>query len=223
MGDALVGHDRLDVREVEVDESVFGDEARDAFDAVLQHVVRHLEGVEHAGVDFGDLQQSVVRNDDQGIDVVLQELDAELGVFFSLASFEGERLGDHAYGKRAHGLRSLRDDRRSAGTGAAAHAGGDEHHVAACDDLLERFQALFRGLLTHFGIAARAQALRQFFADLDLRLGSVIVESLAIRVDRDERDALQVGLDHSVYGVAACAAYAYDFNICRRFGRRLKL
>ena len=49
----------------------------------------------------------------------------------ALPAFEAERLGDDADGERAAVARDLRDDRRRAGAGAAAHAGGDEHHVGA--------------------------------------------------------------------------------------------
>ena len=46
-------------------------------------------------------------------------------------AFERERLGDHRDGQDAELLRDLRDHRRRAGAGAAAHAGGQEEHVGA--------------------------------------------------------------------------------------------
>ena len=223
VGDASVAHDGLDVREVQIDESVLGDEAGDAFDAILEDVVRHAERIQHAGVGLRDLQQSVVGNDDERVDVVLQELDAQLRVLFSLAAFEGKGLCNDAHGEGAHGFGSLRDDRCSTRSGAAAHACGDEDHVASGDDLLQIFEALLCGLLSDFGIAACAQTLRQLFADLDLGLGSVVIERLAVGVDCDEGNALQIGFDHAVDRIAAGAADADDFNIGRSFFRLFKL
>ena len=83
-------------------------------------------------------------------------------------AFEGERLGDHRDGERAHLAGQRSDDRRRAGAGSAAEAGGDEHHVGAfqrLDDLVGVFQ---RGLAADFGIGARAQAVGQLDAELDL-------------------------------------------------------
>ena len=57
--------------------------------------------------------------------------EAELGAARALAAFEEERLRHDADGERALFARELRDDGRRAGAGAAAHAGGDEHHVGA--------------------------------------------------------------------------------------------
>ena len=61
----------------------------------------------------------------------LQARDALVGLPAALLALEAERLGDDADGERAAVARDLRDDRRRAGAGAAAHAGGDEHHVGA--------------------------------------------------------------------------------------------
>ena len=68
--------------------------------------------------------------------------DAALGQAHAAAAFEMERLGHDADGQNAHLAGDARDDRRGAGAGAAAHAGGDEHHMGAGEmvaDLLERF------------------------------------------------------------------------------------
>jgi hypothetical protein len=60
-----------------------------------------------------------------------QLLDALQRDLHAAAAFERERLGDHGDGQDAHLLGQLRHHRRGAGAGAAAHAGGDEHHVGA--------------------------------------------------------------------------------------------
>ena len=57
----------------------------------------------------------------------------ELGAARALLALEDEGLGHDADRERAVFARELRDDRRRAGAGAAAHAGGDEHHVGALD------------------------------------------------------------------------------------------
>ena len=57
-----------------------------------------------------------------------------------------ERPGDDADGERAEALGDLGDDRRAAGAGAAALAGGDEHHVGALQHLFDLLAVLLGGL-----------------------------------------------------------------------------
>ena len=66
-----------------------------------------------------------------GVDDLLERLDALLGLAHPLGALELEGLGHDADGQDAEFTRGLRDDRSRAGAGAAAHAGGDEAHVRA--------------------------------------------------------------------------------------------
>ncbi len=108
----------------------------------MQHLVGHAEGLGEGGLLVGDAEQVLVGDDDQGVDVALQLADAGVGQAHAVAALEHEGLGDHADGQDAALARRLGDDRRAAGAGAAAHAGGDEHHVGAVEvlvDLRDRF------------------------------------------------------------------------------------
>ena len=108
---AGAGQDHLHVGEVGVDEARRGDQVGDAGDALQQHLVGHLERVEHAGLLVGDGEQAVVRDDDERVDLLLQPLHAGVGLHRTTAALEAERAGDHADGERAHGARDLGDDR----------------------------------------------------------------------------------------------------------------
>jgi hypothetical protein len=72
--------------------------------------------------------QLLVEDDDQRIDVARKFGDAGFGQALALALVL-ERLGHHGHGQDAQLAGHLGDDRAGTGTGAAAHAGGDEHHV----------------------------------------------------------------------------------------------
>ena len=52
-------------------------------------------------------------------------------------------------------LGDLGDDRRAAGAGAAALAGGDEHHVGALEHLFDLVAVLLGGLAADLGVASR--------------------------------------------------------------------
>ena len=122
-------------------------------------------------------------------------------------------LRDHGNGERAHLAGQRRDDRSGAGAGASAESGGDEDHVGAferLDDLVGIFE---RGLAADFRIRARAEAVRQLHAELQLHGRVRHAQRLQVGVGDDELDALHAGIDHAVDGVAAASAYADHFDL----------
>ena len=106
----------------------------------------------------------------------------------------------------------LRDDRRRAGAGAAAHAAGDEDQVGALDRGRDLVAVLLDRLAADLGPRARAQPRVSLRADLDLDVGLREREGLGVGVHRDELDAAELLLDHAVDGVAAAAADADDLH-----------
>ena len=100
------------------------------------------------------------------------------------------------------------DDRRGAGAGAAAHAGGDEHHVRAREMIADFVDHLLGGGAADIGLRAGAEALGDLHAHLDDALGLRHGERLRVGVGDDEVDALEAGRDHVVDGIAAGAADA---------------
>ena len=103
-------------------------------------------------------------------------------------------------------LARLRDDRRGAGAGAAAHAGGDEHHVGARKVIADLVDHLFGGRAADVRLRAGAEALGDLHAHLDDALGLRERERLRVGIRDDEIAAHQTGRDHVVDGVAAGAA-----------------
>ena len=107
-----------------------------------QDLVGHRERLDHRGALVRDRQQTLVRDDDEGVDLLAQALDALLGLVRAPPALEGERPGDDADRERAEALGRLGDDRGGAGAGAAALAGGDEDHVGALQHLLDLLEVL---------------------------------------------------------------------------------
>ena len=132
--------------------------------------------------------------------------DAVLGDAHPAHAFEVERLGDDADGEDAGLLGAARDHRRGAGAGAAAHAGGDEHHVRALEVIADLVDRLFGRGAPDFRLRAGAEPFGDGHAHLDDALGLGHGERLGVGVGDDEVDALQPARDHVVDGVAAGAA-----------------
>ncbi len=139
-------------------------------------------------------------------------LDALERHLHAATALERERLGDHGHGQDAHFLGQLRHHRRGAGTGAATHAGGDEHHVRALQGVHDPLAVFQRGLAADFRVGAGAQALGDIGAELQLQLGAAVLDRLRIGVGGDELDAVHAGVDHVRHGVAAAAAHAHHLD-----------
>ena len=156
------------------------------------------------------LEQAVVRDHDQRVARLAQRLHAVVGLLRAPRALELERRRHDADGERAELARDARDDRRGAGAGAAALAGGDEDHVGAAQRALDRVVAVLGRAAADLRVGARAEPLGELAADVDLRRRVAHLELLDVGVDRDEVDLRDAGVDHPVERVQAGAADADD-------------
>ena len=132
----------------------------------------------------------LVRDDQQGVHHLLQLDDPRFSKPHAALTFKVERLGDHTDGKDAEFARSLRDDRCRASSGAAAHTGGNEHHVRAGQVIADLVDHLLRRGAPHLGLRAGTEAFGDLGAHLNDALGFGHRERLRVRIGDDEVDAL---------------------------------
>ena len=203
---ARVFHDGGDIGEVEVDKARVADQVADGLHRLAQDVIGDLKCVGEGDLLIGRVFQALVGNDDKAVDLAAQLLDALLGLRHTLTPLESERLRDDADSQHALLTRDLRHDGGRAGAGAAAHAGGDEHHVRVLERLADLVAALLGRLASDIGVRARALSVRQLLADLNLISGTRRGQCLLVRVDGDELHALDAGAHHPVDHVVAAAA-----------------
>ena len=105
-------------------------------------------------------------------------------------------------------LGDLRHHRCRAGAGAAAHAGGDEHHVGAGEHFGDTLAVVERRLAPDLGVGAAAEALGEVGTELQNGARAGFLERLRVGVGVDELHAVDVGADHVVDGIATAAAHA---------------
>ena len=172
----------------------------------MKHRVGHVERIGEGGTLVGDPEQVLVRDHDQRIDMSLHLLDAGLGLPHAALAFEVERPGHDAHRQDATLARGAGDDRSRAGAGTTAHAGGDEDHVAVGELAHHSFNAFFGGGAADIGLGAGAEALGDRRSELDLARGERMRQRLAIGVRHQEINAVEIGTDHVVDGIAAGAA-----------------
>jgi len=222
VGPAGVLHDSGHVSKVQVDESGILDQVRDGLDGLLKHVVSDLESVDHGDLLIGGQLQPLIGDDDQGVHLVAQLRNAPLRLLHAAHTLEAEGLGDHAYGEHTQFLGDVGYNGSRSRTGAAAHAGGDEHHIRVLQGLGDLRAVLLCGLAAHFGVRARPLAIGQLFADLDLIGCAGYGQRLLVRIHRDEIHALGPRLYHPVDHVVSAAADTHYFDIYHTVGTHIQ-
>ena len=173
-----------------------------------QHFVRETERVLQRRVLVADLDQTIVRDDDQRVDAILQFLDPGFRLQSALLPLEAERPRCDTDRQRTERTRDFRDDRRCTGSGTAALAGRDEDHVRTLEDFFDLFAVIVRGLTAELRIRTRTESAGQRATDVELHVGIRHEQCLRVGVHRDELDAAQSGFDHAVDGVHATATHA---------------
>ena len=156
------------------------------------------------------LEQVLVRDDQQRVDHLLQLDDAGFGKPHAALAFEVEGLGDDADCQNTELARALCNDRRSARSGAAAHAGRNEHHMGAREVIADLVDHFFCRGAPDFGLRTRAETFGHLGAHLNDAFGLGHRKRLRIRVGDDEVDALQACRNHVVDRIAAGATDAKD-------------
>ena len=207
-----LGHHRANVGEIEINESGHDHQVRHPADPRIKHIVGHLEGIGESGLLVGHPEQVLVGNNDQGVDILLQLINPRLGDTHAMHALELERLGHHANGEDALLACGAGHHRRTAGTGSAAHAGGDEHHMTAFEMFDNFVDRLLGGGAPDIGLRPGAEPLGDVDAHLDTPFRKGLRQGLGVGVGNHEFDAFEMGCDHVVDGIAARAADADDGN-----------
>ena len=202
-GLAWLAHHGADVFKVDVDVTGHVDDFGNPTHGIFQHVVGMRKSLILGNVVSKYLQQFFVEHHNQRIDIGFQLGQAQVGVGHATATFELERLGNHAHGKNAHFLGDTCDHRRRAGARTAAHSSGDKQHVRAGNGAANVVHCQFSGLTTLVGLAASTQTAGTELYGL-VRVAAA--QRLRVGVGANEFNALHTAVDHVVYGIAAAAA-----------------
>ena len=212
---AGVAEDGLDIGEVHVDFTGDGDHFGDGLDALMQDGVGHFEGIlPGKGLVFFlvEFQEAVVGDDDDGVGVFFEALDALLSVLAAGGRLEGEGAADHGHGQGAAGFGDFADHRGRAGAGAAAHTDGDEYHIGPVNGFFDVAAGFLGRLAAEFGLGAGAEAAGEVLAQGDA-VGHIAAEKvLRVGVQGVILHHGELVLIHPADRVAAAAAHAQDLN-----------
>ena len=168
MYDSSVLHDRCYVCEVQIDQCIVYYDIGDTLHSLFQDLICHFKCFQQRSLFLYRFQELIIRYNNEGIHVLLQELDSKFCMLAAFFSFKTERLGYYPYRKNPHVLGDFSDDRRSTCSCASSHTACHEDHVGSCNEFLQIFQIFFCRFLPYFRVPAGTQTFRQFFSDLNL-------------------------------------------------------
>jgi len=156
----------------------------------------------------GDSQKSFIRYHDHGVHALHQFGHTSLRLVQAPFAFEGKWLGDHRYRQRSHLAGQRSNDRRCASSCTTTQSGGDKNHVCAFQDFNDLVRVLQCAAAADFRVRARAQAVGQLGAKLDLYRRARHLQGLKVGVGNNKLDAFHPCTDHAVHSIAAASAHA---------------
>ena len=210
---ACATKNRVDVVEIDMDVRIGRNQIRDALHAGQQCRVGGLERIDDANGAVGKFEQSIVRNNDQRIDLLTQILDAKRGGSRTLRTFKAERTSHHGDSQGTLLVCGASHNRAGACTGATTFTTGDEHHVRSLECFFDIRLMVLRslGALLRIGTCAETTAGSIIQRDLDICVGTQQI--LRICIDRNEFNALKTFSNHAIDGVAAGSTDTDDLDI----------
>ena len=131
MSNALVAHNGLYVRKVEVNDCGDVDQIGNPLYCLLKDFVGLHQGFRHAGTLVHNFQNLVIRDNDQSIHAVTQLLNTGHRIVHTGLCFKAERLGYNTDGQDSFVLGELCDNRSRTGSGSAAHTAGNKYHICS--------------------------------------------------------------------------------------------
>ena len=206
-------HDGGNIGKVQVDETRNGNQFGDRSHCLMQDIICDFKCVFEADLLIRYILQALVRNNDQGVNIFLELINACVCLFHALLAFKTKRSGNNADSQNAHFPCDLCDNRCTAGTRAAAHACGDKYHVSTFQCLVDILAALFCSLAADLRTGACALSLGQLGANLNLYRSFRTIQRLLIGIDCNKLNTLQTAGDHSIHRVIAAAANTDNLDV----------
>ncbi|CAB4595447.1 unannotated protein [freshwater metagenome] len=171
-----------------------------------QDLVGDCEGFGRGDSPVGDVQQTVIGDNDERIDFAPQTSNSDVGLFATTACFKPERFCHDTNCECANGFCDSSNDRRTACSRSSTFTSCDKHEVSAGEALFDFLGVILRCVATDFGVSPSTKATGELSADVELDVSIAHEQRLSVGVDCDELNSANTCVNHSIHGVDSAAA-----------------
>jgi hypothetical protein len=147
------------------------DEVDDPIDRVDEDLVRDAEALLERHLIASDAHEALVRDRNQGVDILLELLNPSLSAVITELAFDAKGARDDRDRQDPKLLCDPRDYRRGARPCPSAHARRDKDHVRACHHLTETLKVLLSRGATYVWVRARPKPTCDLLTQLNLSGG----------------------------------------------------
>ena len=222
-GDTAIFHGRIDIGEIQVDDTGQGDDLGDALRGYGQRIIRLAERV-HDGQVRINLTQPLIVDHQKSVNILGDLLNAIQGLYDLPLALEQEWDRHDSHGQDAHIFRDTSDDRSGTRSGSSTHTSGDKNHLRAVVKHITQIVNAFLGRHhSPLGLVSRSQALRDLPSQQQLHRDIRTIQGLIVRITQHESNILDPFLEHVRDSVATSAANPDHLNNLRGFCRAVEI
>mmetsp|Transcript_36806 Transcript_36806/g.37091 ORF Transcript_36806/g.37091 Transcript_36806/m.37091 type:complete len:355 (+) Transcript_36806:252-1316(+) len=207
-GGSGIAHDAPYIGEIDIHHPRPHNDLTDSDDSLSQDIVRHRKATAQRCSFRNDLEEFVVRNDNDGIGRIVQSIDRRGRLIHSPPSLEAKRFGNDRHRQRAALFGDLCHHRSSPTPGTATHTTRHKNHIGPTNHGGDIGLALLRRQSPNLRISPGAQSSCHVDPNVE-NVGTPCFrasQSLRVRVDRPVFHAEHFCFHHAVNGVASSSA-----------------
>ena len=152
MSKTCVGHNCSYVSKVKVNHTGNVNKLGNTLNALTKNIVSSCKCIHHCNLIFSYKFKLFIRNNNEGVNVLLEVFNATESIFHSYLTFKCKRLCNDTNSKYTHITGKLCNYGSSTCTCSATHTCGDKQHICTCKLCSYVFKVFVAGILTHLGI-----------------------------------------------------------------------
>ena len=204
-GFAHLVHNSANIGKIKVDKTRANHQVSHTFYALIQNIIRHAESIGECRVFIGKAEEVLVWNDNQGVDNLLQSLNALFRLAHTFTAFKLEGFCHHTHCQDTQFAGRLRNNWSRTRTGAAAHTCCDKAHMCPSQLVHDLLNTFFGCGSANCGFSTGTQTFSDFDTHLDFNRGFRLLQSLRIGVCNNKFNTFKLLVYHIIDSITACA------------------
>ena len=182
--------------------------------------VGHSESIKKSVFFSDDVENSLIGDNNEGIDLFFQFLNPLFGLDHPAGAFKKKGFGDDGDSQGTDFFGNGGNDGGGTSAGTAAFTGGNKNHVGAGEQIADFIAAFFGGSGPDFRICSRPQTLGHSLTDLEFDISIIGEKRLEVGVDGDKLNALDLAIgNHGIKSIVSPTADPENFD----FGKRINI